>query len=78
MLDPIVHAALVTVFAWLVQLAFTALGLDFGSDIATGLAQVIVAYILSLFGLSLWVRGTAKSRGIAPDSQYHYQPPFVR
>ena len=35
MIDPIVHAALVTVFAWLVNLLFAALGLDFGSDVAT-------------------------------------------
>lgn len=77
MIDPIVHAALVTVFAWLVQMAFNALGLDLGSETATGLAQVIVAYILSLFGLSLFRRGTAKSRGIAPDSEYHYIPPFT-
>lgn len=75
-IDPLVHSALVTVFAWLVQLAFTALGLDFGSDVATGLAQVIVAYILSLFGLSLWVRGTAKSQGLRSGPQYN--PPFVR
>ena len=75
MLDPIVHAALVTVFAWLVQMAFTALGLDLGGETATGLAQVIVAYILSLFGYSLWVRVTAKSglRGEGPQ----YTPPFT-
>ena len=75
MLDPIIHAALVTVFAWLVQIAFTALGLDLGSDVATGLAQVIVAYILSLFGLSLWVRGTANVRGLRDGPQY--VPPFT-
>lgn len=76
MIDPIVHAALVTVFAWLVQLAFTALGLDLGSETATGLAQVIVAYILSLFGLSLWNRVSAKSRGITASDE-RYVPPFT-
>lgn len=76
MLDPIIHASLVTVFAWLVQLAFTAFGLDLGSETATGLAQVIVAYILSLFGLSLWTRVTANSQGLRSGPQYN--PPFVR
>lgn len=75
MLDPIVHASLVTVFAWLVEIAFTALGLDLGGETATGLAQVIVAYILSLFGYSLWVRGTANSQGLR--SGPHYTPPFT-
>lgn len=77
MLDPIVHAALVTVFAWLVQLAFTALGLDLGGETATGLAQVIVAYILSLFGYSLWVRATANSKALRGDGP-QYVPPFTR
>lgn len=77
MIDPIVHAALVTVFAWLVNLLFAALGLELGSDIATGLAQVIVAYILSLFGLSLWNRVRAQAQGVnaADDS---YTPPFTK
>ena len=76
MIDPIIHAALVTVFAWLVQLLFTAIGLDLGSETATGLAQVIVAYILSLFGLSLWNRLTAKSRGVVASDET-YVPPFT-
>jgi hypothetical protein len=75
MIDPIVHAALVTVFAFLVQLAFKALGLDLGNDIATGLAQVIVAYILSLFGYGLWLKATAKT-SLAGDRWY--TPPFTR
>jgi len=77
MLDPVVHAALVTVFAWLVQLLFKALGLDLGSETATGLAQVIVAYILSLFGYSLWLRASAKSRGLLPNDLPRYRPPFT-
>ena len=75
MLDPVVHAALVTVFAWLVQIAFTALGLDLGGETATGLAQVIVAYILSLLGLSLWTRATAKFQGLRSGPRY--VPPFT-
>ena len=74
MIDPVVHAALVTVFTWLVQFVFTALGLDLGSETAQGLATVIVGYILSLFGLSLWNRATTKSGAIRDTS---YKPPFT-
>jgi len=76
MLDPIVHAALVTVFAWLVQIVFKLLGLDLGSETATGLAQVIVAYILSLLGYGVYASLTAKSRGLLPNS-WQYRPPFT-
>jgi len=74
MIDPVVHAALVTVFAWLVQLVFKALGLDLGNDTATGLAQVIVTYILSLFGYALWVRATVKT---SLANTRTYKPPFT-
>lgn len=74
MIDPIVHAALVTIFAWLVQLAFAALGLDLGSETATSLAQVIVAYILSLFGLELWFKATTKPGAVG---ERRYRPPFT-
>lgn len=74
MFDPVVHAALVVVFAWLVQLLFKLLGLDLGSETATGLAQVIVAYILSLFGYGLWVRTTVKT---ALATTRWYKPPFT-
>ena len=74
MLDPVVHAALVVVFAWLVQLLFSAIGLDFGNEVATGLAQVIVAYILSLFGLELYYKGTTKAGAIR---EVRYRPPFT-
>jgi len=75
-IDPVIHAALVTVFTWLINLLFAAIGLDLGGEVATGLATVIVGYILSLFGLNLWVRATAKPRGILPD-QPEYKPPFT-
>ena len=74
MIDPIVHAALVTVAAWLIQLAFSYLGLDLGNEIVTGLAQFVVAYILSLFGYELWVRATSKTSLAASRT---YRPPFV-
>ena len=72
MLDPVVHAALVVVFAWLVQLLFSFLGLDFGNDVAAGLAQVIVAYILSIFGYGLWF----KTKIAVFKSTPSYRPPF--
>jgi ABC-type uncharacterized transport system permease subunit len=72
MFDPVVHAALVVVFAWLVQLLFKFLGLDLGNDVATGLAQVIVTYILSLFGWSLY----AKAKIATFKSTPTYHPPF--
>lgn len=74
MLDPVVHAALVTVAAWLVQLAFKALGLDLGNETATGLASVIVAYILSLFGYSLYAKLMPSNRLLNEGS---YKPPFT-
>lgn len=77
MIDPIVHSALVVVAAWLVQLIFSIIGLDLGNEVATGIAQVIVAYILSLFGLVVWTRITAKSRGLTAGNQPAYKPPFT-
>jgi hypothetical protein len=74
--DPLVHGALVVVFAWLIKLAFNAAGVDVGEDVYTSLAGVIVAYILSLLGLNLWIRATAKARGMLPDNP-EYKPPFV-
>lgn len=75
MIDPIVHAALVTVFTWLVNLLFVALGLDLGGETATGLATMLVGYILSLFGLSLWNRATTKTGVLRDDNSY--KPPFT-
>ncbi len=74
MIDPAVHTALFVVAAWLIQLLFKAIGLDLGNDIATGLAQVIVDYILSLFGYALWVHFTAKS---TLANTRTYKPPFT-
>jgi len=73
MLDPIVHAALVTVFAWLVNYIFGLIGLDLGGDVATGLATMIVAYILSLFGYSLY----ARFRVNVLKAGSEYSPPFT-
>ena len=76
MLDAPVHAALVVVFAFLIKLLAAAVGIDLGEDLHTQLAGVIVAYILSLFGYSLWIRGTSKFRGFTND-QPRYRPPFT-
>jgi hypothetical protein len=77
MIDPIVHAALVIVFAWLVRMVFLTIGVDLGEDVYMSLAGVIVAYILSLFGLDLFQRVTAKSRGLTAENQPGYKPPFT-
>ena len=74
MTDPAVHAALVVVFAWLVKLAFNAIGIDVGEDVYTSLAGVIVAYILSLLGLGLFQRATTKTGAVREHS---YKPPFT-
>lgn len=76
-IDPAVHAALLVLFAWLVKLAFNAVGVDVGEDVYTSLAGVIVAYILSLLGLGLWQRGTANVRALRGDGP-QYIPPFTR
>lgn len=73
MIDAPVHAALVVLAKLLVDWLFGLLGLDLGGEIATQLAEIIVAYILSLFGLGLWQRGVAKTV-LGGDG---YKPPFV-
>lgn len=73
-IDPAVHAALVVLFTWLVRLALSALGLDLGGEIATQLAQIIVAYILSLLGLGLYQRAVASNKLLSGST---YKPPFV-
>ena len=75
MIDPAVHAALVVVFTWVVNWVFVALGLDLGNETATGLAQVIVAYILSLLGLSLVRKAKGGPSLIGADKEY--KPPFT-
>lgn len=74
MLPATVHAALVVLFAWLVHLLFALVGIDLGGDIETQLATVIVAYILSLGGLSLFNKVRNKSFAIVTEE---YHPPFV-
>lgn len=69
MLDPVVHAALVTLMIWVVNWLFGLIGLNLGSEVVTGLATVLVGYILSLLGLGLF----QKARGIGA---YIYRPPF--
>lgn len=74
LIDPAVHAALVLVATWLVQLALNALGLDLGNEVAEGLATVIVGYILALLGLEVFMRVTTKAGFVRDD---RYKPPFV-
>lgn len=75
MLDPVVHAALFVVAAWLIQLLAKAIGFDLGNDIANALAQIIVDYILSLFGLALYARLFVKFRARLQEGSY--KPPFT-
>jgi len=75
MLDPVVHAALVVVFAYLVKLGFNAVGIEVGEDVYTSLAGVIVSYILSLFGLSLLRKADKSNKVFGADHEYH--PPFT-
>ena len=75
MIDPIIHAALMTLATVFVKFLFGLLGIDLGEDIAGQLAQVLVAYILSLFGYGLWLRATAETT--LAGSRW-YTPPFTK
>lgn len=76
-IDPVVHAALLVVFTWLVNLLFAALGLNLGNDVAQALAQVIVSYILSLFGYALYKAAFFnRNRAGVAGTEYVYHPPF--
>lgn len=75
MLDPVVHAALVTIGIWLVHLLFAYIGIDLGGETETALAEIIVGYILSLFGWSLYTRFVPTVRGVA-RGEYNYHPPL--
>jgi hypothetical protein len=74
-LDPVVHAALVALAAYFVQWLFTSIGLDLGSETYQAIAQVIVAYVLSIFGLGLYYKATGKRLGLLDGERY--QPPFT-
>ena len=74
--DAVVHAALVTLFTWLVNQIFVYLGIDLGGEVASNLATVIVGYILSLFGLALW-RRSLMSTNIRTTPEDGYRPPFT-
>jgi len=74
MLDAPVHAALVTLMTWLVNYLFGLIGLDLGGEVVTGLATVLVGYILSLFGLALYVAGRTRAGFVNSGG---YKPPFV-
>lgn len=76
-IDPAVHAALVVIFTALVNVLFAAIGIDLGNEIATGLATVIVGYILSLLGFGLWLAATARTRGLKAGGTIQYKPPFT-
>ncbi len=74
MIDPAVHAALIVVCAWLMNLLFTALKLNIGGDVVNGLAEWFVGYILSLFGYSLYLKVFFNKTLIGGSG---YKPPFT-
>jgi uncharacterized membrane protein YGL010W len=75
MIPGTVHAALVVVFTYLVQLAFAAIGFTLDNETAMGLATIIVGYILSLVGLGLFNRLYKRTALFLHDDGYN--PPFV-
>ncbi|HEY6019281.1 MAG TPA: hypothetical protein VIY48_05070 [Candidatus Paceibacterota bacterium] len=50
MLDPIVQSALVVLLAYLLNLAFNAIGLTVATDVLNALAAAIVAWLLGVAG----------------------------
>lgn len=74
MLDPAVHAAMITIIAWLLRLGAQALNIELGADIFIGLAGAIVTYILSLFTFGLYAAARSRSRGVVVQN---YRPPFT-
>lgn len=75
MIDPVVHAALVTLMVWAVNWLFGLIGLNLGGEVVTGLATVLVGYIMSLFGWAVYLgfRGVRNSL-VAPSG---YKPLFT-
>jgi len=69
-----VHAALVALTIWGLQLLASALGVNLAENTITELATVIVAYILSLAELALFNRGRGRGFAIYTDD---YRPPFT-
>lgn len=74
MFDPAVHAALIVVAAWLLQLIFTALNLQIGNDLIQSIAIWVVGYILSLFGYSVYLNLKARSFGVNRTDEGRYHP----
>lgn len=74
MIPAAVHAALVVVATWLVQLVFNLIGFQLDNETAMGLATIIVGYILSLLGLGFVNRLLIKRFTLFNDE---YHPPFV-
>lgn len=74
-LDPAVHAALIVIAIWLVNLVLTSLHINLGGDTVTELATLIVGYILSLFGYAAYKALVNKVPGLN-NIAYTYHPPF--
>lgn len=73
MIDPAVHAALVTLAVLAVKWLFGLLNISLGDDLAGQLATLLVGYLLSLFGYSLYLKAGVKN-GLIGTSGYR---PFL-
>lgn len=78
-IDPVIHAALVTIAIWLVHWLFSLIGIQVGNEVAQGLAEVLVGYILSLFGWAVYayVKVKAFKNSLNFNGQPSYKPPFT-
>lgn len=80
-IDPVVHASLVTLAIVFVHWLFRLIGVEVGNEVAQGLAEILVGYILSLFGFAFWVRATISRRATAVTdgpAPYEYRPFLMR
>lgn len=75
MLPATVHAALFTIILYLLTLGAAALNINLTESTLAELATLILGYILSLGGLALFKRATARPGAVGPFDEYH--PPFT-
>ncbi len=76
MLDPLVHAALVTLAAYALKFLFQFLNFPIDEATLNTIAAALVAYILSLFGLAIYRKATQNLQGVLGNHE-EYKPPFT-
>lgn len=74
MIDPIVHAALVTLAVFVIKWLASLAGVNLEESTYTELAGLLVAYILSLFGYGVYVRATVNT---SLANTRWYKPPLT-